>query len=277
MQEHTKNVDSDAFAQEVIQRSREVPVVVDFWAAWCGPCRVLGPILEGLAGEGQGTFQLVKVDVDRNPDLASRFGVQGIPTVVGFRDGEPVARFTGALPEPAVRQWLDELRPTEADSQVELARDAIIEGDLATAEAQFREALGNDARHQEAGTGLGALLISQGRAQEALTILEQLSPTPEVQKLQATARLAGDRGDMSNLEERLRSDPDNPDIRLRLGKGLAARGEYEPALDHFLEVVRLGEEHRDEARKAILDIFEVLGNDHPLTTSYRRRLANELF
>ncbi|MGH8936791.1 MAG: thioredoxin [Acidimicrobiia bacterium] len=276
---HVKDADTTSFPREVVQRSREVPVVVDFWAAWCGPCRVLGPLLERLAEEYQGAFELVKVDVDRSPQLASQFGVQGIPTVVGFRDGTAATRFTGALPEQALRQWLTEFLPSEADQKVEEARDAILEDDHARAEALFREALVRDGLHQEAGGGLAALLIAQGRSPEALDLLDTLSPTPEIQRLQAAARLtvAEPRGDLAELESRLAEHPDDERTRLRLAQALASGGEFEPALDHLLSVVRARGEKRDEARQAMLDIFEVLGNEHPLTQTYRRALANELF
>jgi putative thioredoxin len=276
---HVKDADTTSFPRDVVQRSREVPVVVDFWAAWCGPCRVLGPLLERLAEEYQGAFDLVKVDVDRSPQLASRFWVQGIPTVVGFRDGTATTRFTGALPEQALRQWLTEFLPSDVDHKVEEARDAILEDDHARAEALFREALVLDARHQEAGGGLAALLIAQGRSPEALDLLDTLSPTPEIQKLQAAARLtvAEPRGDLAELESRLAENPGDEGTRLRLAQALASGGEFEPALDHLLSVVRTRGEKWDEARRAMLDIFEVLGNEHPLTQAYRRALSNELF
>ena len=276
---HVKDADTTSFPRDVVQRSREIPVVVDFWAAWCGPCRVLGPLLEGLAEEYQGVFELVKVDVDRSPQLASRFGVQGIPTVVGFRDGTATTRFTGALPEQALRQWLTEFLPSDVDHKVEEARDAILEDDHARAEALFREALVLDARHQEAGGGLAALLIAQGRSPEALDLLDTLSPTPEIQKLQAAARLtvAEPRGDLAELESRLVENPGDEGTRLRLAQALASGGEFEPALDHLLSVVGTRGEKWDEARRAMLDIFEVLGSEHPLTQAYRRALSNELF
>jgi len=135
---YVRDVDAAAFQRDVVERSKEVPVVVDFWAAWCGPCKILGPILERLAGEHNGGFELAKVDVDSNQTLAGQFGVQGIPTVVGFRDGRPVSRFTGALPEHNVRQWLGGIIPSEADLLVAMAGDRLDEGDLAALIAYLR-------------------------------------------------------------------------------------------------------------------------------------------
>lgn len=273
-----KDVDQQAFGQDVLQRSHEVPVVVDFWAAWCGPCRVLGPILEKLAAEYESAFELVKVDVDRNPALAAQFGVQGIPTVLAFRDGRPAARFTGALPEASVRQWVQQLLPTEIDGLLDQARDAVLEGNEPVAESLFRQVLEQIPDHEEAGTGLAALLIARGQTAEALILLGRLPRSGEVERLESAARIAAGQGsDLHALEARLAADPGDTRVRLELGKALAARSEYEPALDHLLAVVKAGGAHREAARAAMVDVFGVLGHGHPLTVSYRRALASALY
>jgi putative thioredoxin len=273
-----KDIDQRAFGLEVLQRSHEVPVVVDFWAAWCGPCKVLGPTLEKVADSHQGAFDLVKVDVDRNPALASQFGVQGIPSVLAFRDGLPVARFTGALPEDAVLRWVEQILPTEVDRTVERARDAVLEGDEAAAESLFRRVLEEVPDHLDAGTGLAALLIARGETAEALILLGKLPRFGEVERLESAARLAAAQGgDLHSLEARLAADPGDARARLELGKTLAARNQHEPALDHLLAVVKGGGEHRQAARQAMVDVFGVLGNGHPLTTTYRRALASALY
>lgn len=275
---YVRDVDTDDFSREVLARSHEVPVVVDFWAAWCGPCKVLGPVLERAADDYDGAFELVKVDTDRNQGLAGEFKVQGIPTVIGFRDGQPVARFTGALPEGQVRNWIDELLPSEADGLVDRARDAAIDGDSPGAEEYFRAALEVTSDHPDAGTGLAALLIARGETQEALDVLGRLSPTSEVDKLRAAARVAASQGsDVQELEQALEAAPDNDRLRIDLAQALAARSEFEPALDHLLKVVRNRGNLKDEGRLAMLDIFEVLGSDHPLTVTYRRELASALY
>jgi putative thioredoxin len=273
-----KDIDQQAFGLEVLQRSHEIPVVVDFWAAWCGPCKVLGPVLEKVAAANLGAFELVKVDVDRNPALASQFGVQGIPTVLAFRDGQPVARFTGALPEDAVRQWVSDLLPSEADHLVEEARDAVLDGDTAKAESLFRQVLEETPGHPDAGTGLAALLIARGETAEALITLGKLPRSGEVERLEAAARLAAGQGtDLLEIEARLASDPNDAAARLELGRALAARHEYEAALDHLLALVRAGGEQREAARRAMVDVFGVLGNGHPLTATYRKALASALY
>ncbi len=275
---HVKNIDQQSFGQDVLQQSHQVPVVVDFWAEWCGPCKVLGPALERVTESYQGAFELVKVDVDANPALAQQFGVQGIPTVMAFRDGNPVSRFTGALPEASIRQWIEQMLPSELDKLVDQARDFVLEGNDAAAENLFRQALEQVADHPEAGAGLAALLIGRGETDEALILLGKLPRSAEVERLEATARVARNGGiDISDLETRLAADPADSVARLELGQALAANGEHEAALDHLLEVVRLGGESQNRARQAMVDIFGILGDGHPLTATYRRLLANELF
>ncbi len=266
------------FQQAVLQKSHDVPVVVDFWAEWCGPCKTLGPLLERLTAESQGAFILAKVDVDSNQELAAQFNVQGIPTVIGFRGGMPVDQFTGALPEAAIKDWLERLLPSEIDLVVDQARDAAIAGNIDTAERLFRAALEQQADHQEAGTGLAALMIASGRQEDALIILGKLAVTDEVERLQSAARLSASRGtDLNELTSRLAASPEDETLRIELAMALAARAEYEPALDHLLSMVKARGEAKDEARRAMLDIFEVLGDGHPLTTTYRRQLASALF
>jgi putative thioredoxin len=271
-------VTTATFQQAVLQKSHDVPVVVDFWAEWCQPCRTLSPMLERITDEFQGAFVLAEVDVDQNQELAAQFGVQGIPTVVGFRGGVPISQFSGAIPENALRDWLGSLLPSEIDMVVDQARDAAIAGNLETAERLFRAALEEQPDHQEAGTGLAALLIAAGHNDDALVVLGKLAVTDEVERLQAAARLAASRGtDVSELAHRLDEDPGNDQLRIELAMALAARTEYEPALDNLLAVVKTRGESKDDARKAMLDIFGVLGDGHPLTTGYRRQLANALF
>jgi len=252
--------------------------VVDFWAAWCGPCRTLGPALERVAEEYRGAFELVKIDVDANQQLAAQFGVQSIPTVLAFRDGKPVSQFMGAIPEPQIRQFIDAILPTEADRKVDEARSRALDGDETGAEALFREVLAEDPGHGEAGTGLAALLIARGDTDEALIVLGKLGRTGEVERLEAAARVQANHGvDLSDLEARVVADPGDDAARVDLGQALAANGEYEPALDHLLEAVRTGGEHREAARQAMVDVFGLVGPSHPLTASYRRALANALF
>ncbi len=273
-----KDVDTANFPQDVLQRSREVPVVVDFWATWCQPCLVLGPILEKVAADSGGSFELVKVDVDSNQELAAQYGVQGIPMVVAFRDGKIADSFTGALPEPDVRRWIEGILPTELDLMVDQARTALLADDDVTSEHILRQVLDQQSDHSEAGASLASMLIERGETDEAMIVLGRLAPDSEVDRLQSAARLKASSGqDLSELEAKLAADTSNEDARIDLAKELAARSEFEPALDHLLVVVRAKGPKKDDARVATLDIFGVLGDEHPLTQTYRRQLATALF
>ena len=273
-----QEITSEDFGVAVLQRSQEVPVVVDFWAEWCGPCKTLGPMLERITEEHEGAFELVKVDVDQNQQLAAEFGVQSIPTVIAFRHGAPISRFSGAVPEQALMSWLQEILPSELEMQVEEARDLALAGDLAAAESMFRGVLDEQSDHPDAGTGLASLRLADGDPEEALIILGKLTPTAEVERLQAAARMATSRGDdITQLETALADNQESAEARIALAKALAAKGEYEPALDNYLYVVRAKGPEMDEGRLGMLDVFGVLGDEHPLTLTYRRQLASALF
>ncbi|MDH3607267.1 MAG: thioredoxin [Acidimicrobiia bacterium] len=275
--EYVKEANAAEFVETVVRRSHDVPVVVDFWAEWCGPCKTLGPVLERLASEYEGGFELVKVDVDANQALAQQFGVQGIPYVMAFKGGQPVDQFTGALPEAQVRAWLDGVVPSQLDLIVDEARTAMLDGDEDRAEELLRGVLAQQMDHEEAGTALASLYLSQGDNPRALDVLAPLSPTSDVEKLRATARLTGtDGADIPALSAAVEASPDDDEARLELGRALAATAEFEPALDHFLAVARKKNERLKEARSAMVDVFEVLGPDHPLSLTYRRELANAL-
>jgi len=218
------------------------------------------------------------VDTDANQALSQQFGIQSIPTVMAFKGGKAVSQFMGAIPEAAVRNWIDQLLPTELDRMVEQARDLALDGDEAGAEALYRRVLDEVADHPDAATALASLLIARGDTDEALIVLGKLPRTSEVEKLEAAARVtAAQDTDLSELEDRIAADPDDERSRVDLGQALAAKGEWEAGLDQLLVVVRAGGDLRDEARQAMVDVFGLLGPDHPLTATYRRALANALF
>ncbi len=273
-----KDVDQQDFGTEVLQRSHDVPVVVDFWATWCGPCKTLGPALEAVAADYDGKFELVKVDVDQNQELSQQFQIQSIPTVVAFKNGQPVSQFMGAIPDPQIRQFIDNILPTELDLMVDRARDLVLEGDEVGASGVFSQVLEKQADHVEAGTGLASLLIANGDTETALIVLGRLPRTSEVEKLEAAARVTAARGaDVPELEAKLAAAPDDQTLRIDLAQALAANGEHEAALDHLLAVVANKGDQMDEARQGMIDVFGLLGDEHPLTVSYRKALANALF
>jgi putative thioredoxin len=275
---YVTEVSTEEFQQAVLLKSRDVPVLVDFWAEWCQPCKTLSPILEALASEYGGAFELAKIDVDKNQELSIQFGVQSIPTVVAIKDGREVTRFTGALPADSIRRFIEPLLPTELDAMVDQARTALVEGDDASAEHIFRQILATQGDHPEAGTSLAAMLIDRGEIEEALIVLGKLVPNSEVDRLQAAARLRQRGGDdIAELEAAAIANPGSDEAQIALAQALAGKSEYEPALDKLLAVVVKKGDGLDDARQAMIDVFDVLGNEHPLTADYRKRLASALF
>jgi putative thioredoxin len=282
MNQWVKNVTEDNFDAEVVEASRRVPVVVDFWAPWCGPCRTLGPLLDRLADEHQGAFLVGKINVDENPRLAAEFGIRSIPAVKVIAEGEIVDEFVGALPEPALRQFVRRLLPSEADRLAEEGQAAETKGDVAAAEALYRKALERDPNQPRARLGIGRLLASSN-VEEALQELDRVLPgTPEreeADRLAAHLRLANENGaGMAELRARVEANPADLEALLQLARALAAAQDYEAALTHLLEIVKRDRNYADEAgRKSMLDIFNVLGARHPVAERYRGELARVLY
>jgi putative thioredoxin len=251
------DVSESDFQQRVVERSREIPVVVDFWAEWCGPCRVLTPALEAAAAAREGAVDLAKVDVDQNQALAAGFRVQGIPSVKAFRGGEVVDEFTGALPPPQVESFFDRLAPSEADRLAQ-SQD----------EASLRRALELDPRHLEAARGLGRLLIGRGEWEEAATLLAGFEHDYVAAGLLARARLAAVNGD--------RPAGASADGRSAAFAAWDA-GDRERALDLLQDEVRAATpEDRDALRMVMVAIFTELGPDSAVARDHRRRLAAAL-
>lgn len=277
MVEIAKDVTDDTFAEAVLKRSETVPVVVDLWAPWCGPCRALGPILERVAEDAGGSFELVKINVDENPVTASQLGARSIPLVVAFKDGRPVSSFLGAKPEGAVRQFVEALLPSETDLMVEDALRARAQGRDGDAETILKAALDNDPRHTTARLTLAALLGDADRPDEALEVLAKADPGPEVEQLRSSLRLtAAKQLDLGDL--RAKADAGDLGAGVALGNALAAQGEMDAALEVLLATVQSDPRPKEgAARQAMLDVFNVLGNDDPRVRAYRTRLARLLF
>lgn len=269
------DVTESDFATSVLDESRRRPVVVDFWAAWCGPCKVLGPTLERLATEADGSWLLAKVDVDQNQALAQQFGVQGIPTVVAFKDGAAVNRFTGALPEVQVRSFIDSLVPSELDLRAAAAEAAFDRGDSDTAETLFRDVLAADGGHESAGIGLATILLDRNESAAALDVLARLPRTEEVRRLEAAARLWSGGGDLSALAAAAENGSDGD--RLAYAKALSVHGDATDAMQILVELVGEKGDAAEDARASLVDLFDVLGADNALVGEYRRKLASALF
>jgi putative thioredoxin len=283
MSEWTIDVNEENFEAEVLERSNQVPVLVDFWASWCGPCKVLGPVLERLADEYAGEFIVAKLNVDENPGLAGAFGIQGIPAVKLFKGGDLVSEFTGALPEPTVREFLSKFLPTAADKDADEAVALEELGQSGEAKAKYQEILSSDPNHAKALLGLGRLAMSEGDNEKAQEYLDKVSivadERKEADRLLARLNLqSGAAENLTALRERVKAEPDNLAARFELAQALAGAERYEEALPAFLAIVKTDRQFQDDgARKAMVQIFEVLGSDDPLTDKYRSELAAALF
>ena len=283
MSQWTIDVNEENFEAAVLERSTEVPVLVDFWAEWCGPCKALGPVLEKLADEYAGGFVLAKLNVDENPNLAGMFGIQGIPAVKLFRDGELASEFTGALPEPMLREFLTKFLPTAADQEAQAAMALEAEGKIPEAKSAYEAILAADANHGLALLGMARIAMTGGDNAAAREYLDRISLVADERKEaeRMIARIDLQAGGAQNeavLREKIAADPNNIEARFDLAQSLASVEKYDEALSEFLQVVKADRKFKDDgARKAMIQIFEVLGSDDPLTDKYRSELAAVLF
>ncbi|MFN7086952.1 MAG: tetratricopeptide repeat protein [Burkholderiales bacterium] len=281
-------VDSSNFGQVVIEGSKKVPVLVDFWAPWCAPCRALTPVLEKLAAEFQGRFVLAKVNSDENQALAAQFGVRGIPNVKAFADGKIRDEFTGALPEAAVREFIARVVPSPAEA-LRLQAMALYrrDKDAAAALGLLAQAAALDSSNEAVRIDRAEILLDAGNVDEARRLLETLAPLTQMDERVAALKARSDFAAAvaaapaaEALRARIARDAGDLEARLQLARLLVAQRQYAAALDELLEIIRRDRGFGDDiARKTMLQVFSMLGTqpDHgELVSRYRKQLASAL-
>jgi putative thioredoxin len=278
------DVTEQDFDLKVLQPSRTTPVVVDFWAPWCGPCRMLTPVLERLVIERKGAVLLAKVNTDVEERLATMYQIDSLPTVIAFRDGKPILDFMGVQSETQLNEFLNRLSPSASEKQVHEAAE-LEKSDPAQAEKLYRQALQSDPKMESAQLGLARLLIQQDKDAEAAELLENVGAGGEAgleaERLGALVwlkRKAAECGDEKSLRGRMDAEPNNAQVRYELGVRAAAAGNYKDALDLLLSA---GEHDRklagSQVREAMVKIFHVIGVRSPLADEYREKLSALLY
>ena len=277
------DVDESSFERLVLERSQSVPVLVDFWAPWCGPCKTLGPLLETLAREAEGRWVLAKVDTDACPTLAQHFGIRGIPNVKAIWKGRLIDEFTGALPRAEVEAFLAGIVPSEEDERVVGAERLTAAGETGAARDELEAVLAVAPRHERAALALAELAEAEGATDEATRLIANLVETGELgERVRVLrAKLAFDEPVGASLDEltaRVEADPKDLEARLELGRAAAQAGDHDLAGEQFLAVIERDAAFRNgEAQQALRDLMALMGEADPRTDAFRRRMASALF
>jgi putative thioredoxin len=283
-----KDTTDASFIDDVVEASKTTPVIVDFWATWCGPCRQLGPALEKAVTAAKGAVKLVKVDIDKNPAYAGQLRVQSIPAVFAFVDGRPVDGFMGALPDSQVKDFVAKIAKlgkggaSPLDDLLALAKESLDLGDMGGAAQAYAQVLQADPANVKALGGLARVYMSSGdaeRAQEIVAMAPADAKDPELDSVRAALALAAEApSDTAQFEKRLAADADDHEARFELAKALAGKHRLEQAADHLLTIVEKDRGWNDEAaRKQLLTVFEAAGHSSEIARNGRRRLSAILF
>jgi len=287
---YIKDSSIETFAADVLEASREVPVIVDFWAPWCGPCKQLGPALEKAVNEAKGAVRLVKINIDENQEIARQLRIQSIPTVYAFKNGQPVDGFMGAIPDSQVRAFVQQLSGGEgaaspAEEILAAADEAFAAGDLSTAAQAYGQVLQEEPGNPKAVAGLARCYLKSGDLDRARKTLQLVRPDAAgdeaIRAVEAEVKLRegqANAGDTAALRAKLEADPKDHQARYDLALALDAKGEREAAIDSLLEIVRRDRKWNEEAaRKHLVTLFEAMGPADPRTIEARRKLSTILF
>ncbi len=271
-------VNDENFYQQVIQKSKEIPIVVDFWAPWCQPCLMLGPILEKLEKEYQGKFILAKLNVEENREISSYFNIASIPSVKLFKDGKIIDEFVGLLPESQIRKFLKKVKPSEIEDIIKKGDQYYNLGKLQDAKKEYEKGLEMEPGDEQIKYKIGLILFKQNNLAEAKRYLKSIENQSEAKKLLDIIYFKEiPSEDTEKLKEKLNRNPDDLELRLNLANQYAKNGDYKEAMDEYLIILEKDKKYKDEvARKCMLRIFNILGQNS-LVEEYREKLARILF